>query len=86
MLYSTDSEYSDMIVVAGKDAYKLEEDNQQVPLTQAELVDLTQDLNPSKESVQLLGSRLKEKNLLAPGITFYWYRDHARELRKFYMF
>ena len=92
MEYSSDSEHNDMIVFIGDDAYKPEEDNQPVPLTQAELNDLTQDLNLSKESAQLLGSCLKEKHLLAPGITFCWYQDHdlrqffIRELRQFYMF
>ena len=33
MEYSSDSEHSDMIVVAGDDAYKPEEDNQSLPLT-----------------------------------------------------
>ena len=63
--YSSNSEHSDMTVVARDNAYKPEEDNQPVPLMQAELNDLTQDLNLSKESAQLLGSRLKEPNLLA---------------------
>lgn len=65
MEYSSDSEHS---VVAGDDAYKPEEYDQPV---QAELNDLTQDLNLSKESAQLLGSCLKEKHLLAPETTFY---------------
>ena len=86
MKYSFDSEHSDMIVVAGDDAYKWEEDDQPVILTQAELNDLIGDLNLSKESAQLLGSRLKEKYLLAPGATFYWYQDHERKLRQFFMF
>ena len=38
------------------------------------------------ESAQLLGSHLKEKHLLAPGITFYWYQDHERELRPSFTF
>ena len=50
MEYSSDSEHSDMTVVAGHDSYKLEEDHLPVPLTQAELNDLIQDLNLSKES------------------------------------
>ena len=41
MEYSSDSKHSDMIVVAGDDAYKTEEDDQPVPLTQAELNELT---------------------------------------------
>ena len=60
-----------MLVVAGDDAYKPEEDDFPVPLTQAELNNLTRDLNLSNESAQLLGSHLKEKHLLAPGTTFY---------------
>ena len=59
--YSSDSERSDMTVVAGDDAYKPEEDDQSVPLTLAELNDLTKDLNLSKELAQLLGLCFKEK-------------------------
>ena len=46
--HSSDSEHSDTTVVAGNDAYNPEEDHQPVPLTQAELNDLTRDLNFSK--------------------------------------
>ena len=46
--------------------YWSEENDRPVPLTQADLNDLPRDLNLSKESSQLLGSRLREKNLLAP--------------------
>lgn len=42
--------------------------------TQAELNDLLHDLDLSKEYVQPLGSRLKEKSLLVPGIKFAFYR------------
>jgi hypothetical protein len=40
---------------------------------QSELSDLIRDLNLSKDSSELLASRLKEKNVLQPGtkITFY---------------
>lgn len=76
----------DMTIVAEDDAYKPNEDDQPVRLTQAELNDLTQDLNLSKDSAQLLGSCLKEKHLLASGTMFYWYRDHERELRHFSTF
>ena len=75
-----------MTVIAGDDAYEPEEDNQPVPLTQAELNDLTQDLNLSKESAQLLSSHLKEKHLLAPGTKFSRYQNCERELRQFFMF
>ena len=61
--YSSDSEQGDITVIAGNDAYKPEEDDQLVPLTQAEVNGLTRYLNLSNESDQLLGSRLKEKNV-----------------------
>ena len=86
MEYSSNSKHSDMTVVAGDDAYKPEEDDQPVSLTQAEFNDQRQDQNLSKESVQLLSSHLKEKLLLAPGTMFYWYRHCKRVLRQFFTF
>ena len=56
--------------------------NQPKPLKQSELNNLTIDLLLSKESVQLLGSRLRENNLLSSE-TFYWYRYLEREFRKY---
>ena len=85
MEYGTDSKHSDLTDVAGDGEYKPEEDDQPVPLTQTELSNLTRDLNLSKESPQILCSRLKEKQQLAPGTTFYFYRDHGRELRHFFL-
>ncbi len=61
MEYSTDSEYRDMTVVVGDDAYKREENNQSVPLTQAKLNNIIRELTLSKEHIQLLGSCLKEE-------------------------
>ena len=72
-----------MTIVAWGDTYKAEEDNQLLSLTQAELNNLTRDLNYLKESTQVLGSCLKEKQ---PGTMFYWYQDCERELRQFFMF
>ena len=86
MEYSSDSEHRDRAAVAGDDAYKPEDDDRPLPLTQAELNDLTRDLNLSKESAQLLRSRRKEKRLLAQGTTFYWYQDRVKELRHFLRF
>ncbi|GBM59199.1 hypothetical protein AVEN_171251-1 [Araneus ventricosus] len=37
------------------------------PFTHSELNDLVRDLNFPKDSSEVLGSRLEEKNLLAPG-------------------
>ena len=50
MEHSFNCEHSDMTVVAGDGAYNPEKENQLVPLTQAQLNDLTRDLNLSKES------------------------------------
>ena len=69
--YSSGSEHSNMTVVAGNDAYKPKDDDQPVPLTQTELNEMTRDLKLSKGSSQLLCSRLKGKDMLAPGRTFY---------------
>ena len=77
MEYSSDYEHSDMTVVAGGDAYKSEEEDHTVLLTQSELNDLIQDRKHSKEPVQLLGLHLKDK-YLTPGITFYCYRDREK--------
>ena len=50
---------------AEHDSYMPEAEVQQRnPLTQAQLDDLTRDLNLSKESTQLLGSHLRENDLL----------------------
>jgi len=42
-------------------------------LTQTELNDLTRDLGLSKDSSQLLASRLNEHHLLSADVTYYWY-------------
>jgi hypothetical protein len=52
-------------------------------LSQAELNNLTRDLCLSKESSQLLGSRLWENHLLGPETTFGWYREREKEFRPF---
>ena len=64
--------------------YKPEDDGQLVPLKQVELSVLAWNLNHSKESSQLLGSCLKEKHLLTPGTTFYWYPDRHGKLNEFF--
>ena len=51
---------------------------------QAELNDLSRDLCLSKESAQLLGSRLSEKNLLAPNTTFAWFRNRDEQFRRLF--
>ena len=53
-------------------------------LTQAQLNDLTRDLYLSKESTQLLGSRLGKNNLSAPQATFYWYQNRDDKFGKYF--
>lgn len=47
--------------------------------SQEELNDLVRDLGLSKESAELLGSRLQEKNLLRSGTSFSWYRSREKQ-------
>ena len=66
-----------------KDTWNAEQStNQQKPLTQLELNDLTRDLNLSKEFAHLLGSRLCENNLLTPSPTYFRYRNKMKSLEK----
>lgn len=51
---------------------------------QAELNDLVRDLGLSKDAAQILGSRLKDKNVLAPGTTFSWYRHREKEFAEYF--
>ena len=74
---ATESEASE------KDTWNPEQStNQPKPLTQLELNGLTRDLNLTKESAQLLGSRLRENNLLTPSTTYFRYRNKDEEFRK----
>jgi hypothetical protein len=52
--------------------------------TQSELNDLIRELQLTKEKSELLGSRLREKNMFASGVTFSWYRNREKEFRKYY--
>ena len=60
--------------------------NQPKPLTQLKLNDLIRDLNLTKESAQLLRSRLHENNLIliAPSTTYFWYRNRDEGFRKYF--
>lgn len=51
---------------------------------QEELNDLIRDLNLSKESAELLASRLKEKNLLCRGTNITFYRKRDKDLLPFF--
>lgn len=54
------------------------------PFSQSELNDLVRDLGLSKDAAELLGSRLKNKNLLTPGTSFSWYRHREKEFTQFF--
>ena len=56
--------------------YTDEQDKSPKLMSQADLDDLVRDLNLSKESAELLASRLNDRNFLAPGTTSAWYRLH----------
>ena len=81
---SSESESDDTSDREQGEGYMLEENDRPVLLKQADFNDLTRDLNLSKASVQLPGSRLCENNFLAPGTTFYWYQEREREFRQFF--
>lgn len=51
---------------------------------QSELNDLVRDLNLSKNSAEILASRLKEKNLLSPGTLVSFYRQREKALLPFF--
>jgi hypothetical protein len=53
-------------------------------LTQSELNDLIRELQLTKEKSELLGSMLHEKNMLAFGVKFSWYRNGEIEFIKYY--
>lgn len=55
-----------------------------IPFSQSELNDLVRDLGLSKESAEVLGSRLKDKHILAPGTSFSWYRSREKEFVSFF--
>ena len=59
-------------------------DSNTILFNQAALNDLIRDLGLPKDKSELLGSRLKERNLLASGTTFFWYRHREQSLVKFF--
>lgn len=55
-----------------------EDDTEPKPFSQQEVNDLVRDLNLPKDAAELLGSRLKSKNLLSRGVSFSWYRHREK--------
>lgn len=58
--------------------------NEPQPFTQYELNDLVRDLGLPKDAAEMMGSRLKEKNLLHPDTTFSWYRNREQEFASYF--
>jgi hypothetical protein len=52
--------------------------------TQSEMNDLIRELQLTKEKSELLGSRLRERNMMASGVKFSCYRNCEKEFRKYY--
>ena len=55
-----------------------------IPFSQSELNDLVRDLGLPKGSAEVLGSKFKDKNMLAPGTSFSWYRSREKEFVSFF--
>jgi hypothetical protein len=52
--------------------------------TPSELNYVIRELQLAKEKSELLGSRLREKNMLASGVKLFWSRNREKEFRKYY--
>jgi ligand-binding sensor domain-containing protein len=52
--------------------------------TQSELKDVIRDLGLPREKAEHLGSRLKEKYVLAAGISMYWYSSREQEFTSYF--
>ena len=58
---------------SGSDIYDSKNSNDPKLFTQSESNDLVTDLDLPKDSAEVLGSTLKETNLLAPVTSFQWF-------------
>lgn len=56
-----------------------EDDSSPKLFSQGEMNDLVRDLNLPKDAAELLGSRLKSRNLLLPGVSSSWFRYREKE-------
>lgn len=66
------------------DADELEEERKPNLYTEKELNDLIRDLDLSKQKSELLASRLKERNLLAPDTKITVYRNRHKKFEKYF--
>ena len=70
--------------IVNDDDYTATDNNDPKLMSQSDLDDLVRDLDLPKQSAQLLGSRLQERNFLAPGTIFSWYRYREKEFVEFF--
>lgn len=80
----SESEDEDTLPPQGESSSDVSFDEGPQLFSQKELNDLVRDLGLSKESAELLGSRLKNKNLLSSGTSFSWYRHREKEFTQFF--
>lgn len=80
----SDSEDGNILPPQDESSSDLSVDEGPQPFSQSELNDLVRDLGLSKDAAELLGSRLKNKNLLSPGTSFSWYRHREKEFTQFF--
>ena len=76
--------HSDGVTDDGDDEEYACASNQPVPFNQEHLSDLIRDLSLSKESAELLASRLKDRNLLQQGTNITLYRTCDEEFVQFF--
>ncbi|GBN64302.1 hypothetical protein AVEN_111376-1, partial [Araneus ventricosus] len=80
----SDSEDGDTLTHHDKSGSDFSVDEAPQPFSQSELTDPVRGLGLSKDGPELLGSRLKNKNLLTSGTAFSWYRHREKEFIQFF--
>lgn len=80
----SESEDSDALASQDESSSDFSVDEGPQLFSQSELNDLVRDLGLSKDAAELLGSRLKNKNLLSSGTSFSWYRHREKEFTQFF--
>jgi hypothetical protein len=82
---SDGSESSSLQLTTGEMYFKPHQNDRPIDkFTQSEVNDLIRKLHLTKEKSELLGSRLREKNMVASAIKFSWYRNCKKAFRKYY--
>ncbi|GBO30653.1 hypothetical protein AVEN_251649-1 [Araneus ventricosus] len=80
----SDSEDGDTLSHHDESSSDFSVDEGPQPFSQSQFNDLVRDLGLSNDGVELLWSRLKNKNLLTPGISFFSYRHREKEFTQFF--